>query len=169
MGVNKKRQNELKALGFLLQNDKEHFSVRILSKAGNYTTEEMKNINYLADKYGRGYVGVTTRLQLEIPWIKDNDVESFMCGGCVRACNLNAATAKEKGAEIFVGGRFGREMRLGDSLGRIFKEEEIIPVIDKIVEASKELGQTEERLSKTLDRIGAETFVNRVLEMVDGK
>nr|WP_302647249.1 hypothetical protein [uncultured Clostridium sp.] len=126
MGVNKKRQNELKALGFLLQNDKEHFSVRILSKAGNYTTEEMKNINYLADKYGRGYVGVTTRLQLEIPWIKDTDVESFM-------------------------------------------EEEIIPVIDKIVEASKELGQTEERLSKTLDRIGAETFVNRVLEMVDGK
>ena len=289
MGVNKKRQNELKALGFLLQNDKEHFSVRILSKAGNYTTEEMKNINYLADKYGRGYVGVTTRLQLEIPWIKDTDVESFMeeakklglrhggtgrkvrplvsckgtvclhgnintqeicrqleekyfaadmnhkfkiniagcanncskvnindigvigrtvpefnlekcvgcglcvsacrqkalkvvdkkvikdeelcvnCGGCVRACNLNAATAKEKGAEISVGGRFGREMRLGDSLGRIFKEEEIIPVIDKIVEASKELGQTEERLSKTLDRIGAETFVNRVLEMVDGK
>ena len=78
MGVNKKRQNELKALGFLLQNDKEHFSVRILSKAGNYTTEEMKNINYLADKYGRGYVGVTTRLQLEIPWIKDTDVESFM-------------------------------------------------------------------------------------------
>ena len=53
MGVNKKRQNELKALGFLLQNDKEHFSVRILSKAGNYTTEEMKNINYLADKYER--------------------------------------------------------------------------------------------------------------------
>ena len=48
-------------------------------------------------------------------------------------------------------------------------EEEIIPVIDKIVEASKELGQTEKRLSKTLDRIGAETFVNRVLEMVDGK
>ena len=38
----------------------------------------MKNINYLADKYGRGYVGVTTRLQLEIPWIKDTDVESFM-------------------------------------------------------------------------------------------
>lgn len=107
MGVNKKRQNELKALGFLLQNDKEHFSVRMLSRAGNYTTEEMKNINYLADKYGRGYVGVTTRLQLEIP------------------------------------------------------------VIDKIVEASRELGQTEERLSKTLDRIGAETFINRVLEMAE--
>ena len=58
-------------------------------------------------------------------------------------------------------------MRLGDSLGRIFKEEEIISVIDKIVEASRELGQTEERLSKTLDRIGAETFINRVLEMAE--
>ena len=77
MAVNVKRQSELKELGFLLQNDKEHFAGRILSKAGNYTTEELGNIKYLADKYGRGYAGVTTRLQLEIPWIKDEDVEKF--------------------------------------------------------------------------------------------
>ena len=36
MAVNVKRQGELKELRFLLQNDKEHFAVRILSKAGNY-------------------------------------------------------------------------------------------------------------------------------------
>ena len=75
MAVNAKRQGELKGLGFLLQNDKEHFAVRLLSRAGNFTTEELSNIKYLADKYGRGYAGVTTRLQLEIPWIKDEDVE----------------------------------------------------------------------------------------------
>ena len=226
--VNAQRQKELKALGFLLQNDKEHFAVRLLSKAGNFTVQELRDIAMLAEKYGRGYVGETTRLQVEIPWIKDEDVEKFMeeakslglrhggtgqkirplvackgtvclhgnidtqgicrefeekyfgtdtphkckigvvgcanncakanindigilgrtipefnldkcvgcglcvkscrqkalqvvdkkvvhnkdlcvnCGGCVRACNLNAAVAKEKGAEIFVGGRFGR-------------------------------------------------------------
>lgn len=78
MAVNPKRQKEMKALGFLLQNDKEHYAVRFLSRAGNYTTEELKNLQYLADKYGRGYVGVTTRLQMEIPWIKDEDAEILM-------------------------------------------------------------------------------------------
>ena len=38
----------------------------------------MASATFVPDKYGRGYVGVTTRLQLEIPWIKDTDVESFM-------------------------------------------------------------------------------------------
>ena len=240
MAVSKKRQSEMKGLGFLLQNDKEHYAVRILGRAGNFTTEELKNINYLADKYGRGYVGMTTRLQIEIPWIKDEDVEKFMeeakklglrhggtglkvrpliackgtvclhgnintqeicrqledkyfgtdapaktkigivgcanncakanindigimgrsipkfltdkcvgcgmcvkecrqkalkivdgkivynkelcveCGECVRTCRLGAVEAKEKGAEIFIGGRFGRGMSIGTSLGKIF-------------------------------------------------
>ena len=78
MSVNAKRQKDLKALGFLLQNDKEHFAVRFLSKAGNFTTDELRNIAMLADKYGRGYVGETTRLQVEISWIKDEDVENLM-------------------------------------------------------------------------------------------
>ena len=50
MGVTANRQKEMKALGFLLQNDKEHYAVRILSRAGNYTATELKNINYLAEK-----------------------------------------------------------------------------------------------------------------------
>lgn len=52
--VNAKRQKEMKALGFLLQNDKEHYAVRFLSKAGNFTVEELSNINKLAEKYGQG-------------------------------------------------------------------------------------------------------------------
>lgn len=44
MAVSAKRQKELKALGFLLQNDKEHFAVRILSRAGNFTVDELKSI-----------------------------------------------------------------------------------------------------------------------------
>lgn len=76
--VNAKRQKEMKALGFLLQNDKEHYAVRFLSRAGNFTVEELNNINNIAQKYGQGYCGVTTRLQIEVPWIKDEDVEKVM-------------------------------------------------------------------------------------------
>ena len=34
--VNAKRQKELKALGFLLQNDHEHFAVRFLGRIEKY-------------------------------------------------------------------------------------------------------------------------------------
>ena len=282
--MNKKRQAELKALGFLLQNDKEHFAVRLLSRAGNYTTEEIKNISYLANKYGRGYCGTTTRLQVEIPWIKDEDVEAFMeeckklglrhggtgakvrplvsckgtvclhgnintqkicreleekyfgkdthhkckigivgcanncakaslndigimgrtvpeyisdkcigcglctatcrqkaltvvdkkvvydkdkcvnCGGCVRSCPKGAFVAKEKGAEIFVGGRYGRGMRIGDSLGRIFPEDKIVHIVDKIMNYYNENGLKGERISSTIDRIGKEKFIEDILK-----
>ncbi|RII33061.1 4Fe-4S dicluster domain-containing protein [Clostridium chromiireducens] len=281
--VNAKRQKEMKALGFLLQNDKEHYSVRFLSKAGNYTVEELNMINKIAGKYGRGYVGLTTRLQMEVPWIKDEDAEKVMeeakdlglrhggtgqkirplvackgtvclhgnidtqgicreleviyfgtdtphkckigvvgcanncakanindigvmgrtipefkldncvgcglcvqgcrqkaleivdkkivynkelcvsCGECVRVCKTNAAIVKENGAEIFVGGRFGRGMRIGDSLGKIFEEEKIVPVIDKIMKYYREVGQKGERISTVMDRIGKETFIDNVL------
>lgn len=77
MVVNSKRQNELKPLGVLLQNDREHFSVRLLSRAGNFTAEDIINIAHLSKKYGQGYVGETTRLQIEIPWIKMRMLKNF--------------------------------------------------------------------------------------------
>lgn len=283
MAVNTKRQKELKALGFLLQNDKEHFAVRFLGRAGNFTVEELNNINSIAQKYGKGYCGMTTRLQIEVPWIKDNDVELVIeeakklglrhggtgqkvrplvsckgtvclhgnintqeicrqledkyfgtntphkckiavvgcanncakanindigiigrsvpkfildkcvgcglcvkgcrqkaleiidnkvvynkdlcvdCGGCIRACKIQAVLPKEKGGEIFIGGRFGRGIRIGDSLGKIFKEEELISIIDKIMEYYREVGNPGERISAVLDRVGKDEFINNVL------
>lgn len=284
MAVNKKRQAEMKGLGFLLQNDREHYAVRFLSRAGNYTTDELEKLKYLADKYGRGYIGFTTRLQVEIPWIKDEDAEKVMeeaknlglrhggtglkvrplvackgtvclhgnintqklcreleekyfaadmpaktkigivgcanncakanindigimgrqipvfdtdkckgcglcvkecrqkdlevvdkkivhknetcvnCGECVRTCPFGAVIASEKGAEVFIGGRFGREMHMGTSLGRIFKKDEIVHVVDTIIEYYREIGQHRERISAVMDRIGEENFINNVLE-----
>lgn len=285
--VNPKRQKELKLLGFLLQNDREHFSVRFLSKAGNFTVEELENINKISKKYGRGYSGLTTRLQIEVPWIKDEDVEKVIeeskalglkhggtgqkvrplvackgsvclhgnidtqeicrqldkkyfgtntphkckigivgcanncakanindigvmgrcvpqlnsekcigcglcskncrqnalkienkkiiynknlcvnCGECVRTCKPNAITAKEKGAEIFIGGRFGREIRIGNSLGNIFKEDQIIPVVDTIMDYYRKVGNKDERISTVMDRIGQEKFISDILDKLN--
>jgi len=283
MAVGLKRQAELKALGFLLQNDRKHYAVRFLGRAGNFTVEELASISKIAEKYGRGYCGMTTRLQIEVPWIKDIDAEKVMeeakmlglrhggtgmkirplvackgtvclhgnidtqeicrqleekyfatdtpakckigvvgcanncakanindigimgriipefildncigcnlcvkacrqkalevidkkvvynkklcvnCGGCVRACKKNAVVAKEKGAEIFIGGRFGRGIRIGDSLGKLFKEEEIIPTVEKIMEHYKEVGFKGERISKVMDRLGKDKFLLQIL------
>lgn len=284
MSVSAKRQKEMKALGFLLQNDREHYDVRFLSRAGNFTAEEIKKLAALSEKYGRGYLGMTTRLQIEIPWVKDEDCEKLIeeakalglrhggtgqkirplvackgsvclhgnidtqeicrqledkyfatdtphkckinivgcanncakanindigimgrtipeydldkckgcglcisgcrqkalevvdkkvvfnkdlcvsCGECVRLCKFGAAKVKEKGAEIFVGGRFGRAIRLGDSLGKIFKEEEIIPMVDKIMAYYNREGIKGERISGFIDRIGKEKFMEEILK-----
>jgi dissimilatory sulfite reductase (desulfoviridin) alpha/beta subunit len=89
------------------------------------------------------------------------------CGECVRVCKTNAAVPKEKGAEIFVGGRFGRRIRIGDSLGKVFKEEEVVSVIDKIMEQYREIGNKGERISGVMDRVGKEKFITDVLNKID--
>lgn len=281
-----KRVTELKALGFLLQNDKEHFSIRFLSKAGNMTSEEMINIAHIANKYGRGYMGFTTRLSVEVPWIHGDNVDALMeeakalglrhggtgkklrpltsckgticlhgnidtqglcnklsdkefgedtphktkigisgcanncakanlndigiigvtvpefildkcvgcgvcakscrqnaltvvdrkivfdkskcvdCGNCVRACKPGAAVAKEKGARIHIGGRFGRGYRFGTDLGKVFKEEEIFDAVEKILTYYRENGQPMERISYVMDRVGEEKVVKDILKLL---
>ena len=49
-----------------------------IGRAGNFTVEELASISKIAEKYGRGYCGMTTRLQIEVPWIKDKDAEKVM-------------------------------------------------------------------------------------------
>ena len=106
-------------------------------------------------------------LQLVDKKIVHNKNLCVKCGECVRVCKSNAATAKEKGAEIFVGGRFGREMRIGDSLGKIFKEEEIVSVVDTIMEYYRQTGNKGERISGVMDRIGKEKFIADILNKID--
>ncbi|MBU4439562.1 MAG: 4Fe-4S binding protein [Firmicutes bacterium] len=72
-------QNEiaaLKAQGILAQQQEGYFSIRVLSRAGNFTSTEIQTLAVIAEKYGRGYLGETTRLAIEIPWIALEDIES---------------------------------------------------------------------------------------------
>ena len=55
-------------------------------------------------------------------------------------------------------------MSFGTSLGRIFKEDEIVHVVDKIMEYYRANGQHRERICHVMDRIGAEKFINDILE-----
>jgi dissimilatory sulfite reductase (desulfoviridin) alpha/beta subunit len=72
-------QNEiaaLKAQGILAQQQDGFFSIRVLSRAGNFTSKELQILAEIAEKYGRGYLGETTRLAIEIPWIRYEDLDS---------------------------------------------------------------------------------------------
>lgn len=74
--IKQKEIAELKGLGILAQKQEGYFSIRILSRAGNFTSAQLRDLADIAEKYGRGYLGETTRLAVEIPWIKYEDIEA---------------------------------------------------------------------------------------------
>ena len=73
------------------------------------------------------------------------------------------------GVDILVGGRFGRKIRIGDSLGRIFNQDEVVSVVDVILEYYIKNADKGERMSSLVDRIGKEKFIYDVLDIFDKK
>ncbi len=95
----------LKKGGFMRQKQKNNFSLRLAVVGGALTAENLKKIAEVADKYGDGYVHLTSRQGVEIPFIKLDDIdevkEELAKGGCkpgvcgprvrtVTACQGNA-------------------------------------------------------------------------------
>lgn len=66
---------KLKRGGYINQSDKTYFTIRVKLTAGNITSDQMAAVSAIAGKYGRGYVGLTTRLGIEIPWVTLENLE----------------------------------------------------------------------------------------------
>lgn len=95
----------LKKGGFMRQKQKGHFSLRLQVVGGTLTAENLRKIQEVADRYGQGYVHLTSRQGVEIPFIRYEDIEEVKAelekGGCkpgvcgprvrtVTACQGNA-------------------------------------------------------------------------------
>jgi anaerobic sulfite reductase subunit C len=96
---------ELKKGGFMRQIQKDRFSLRLRVVGGQLKAEGLKKVYEIAEKYGQGYVHLTSRQSVEIPFIRLEDVETVKrelaeaglqpgaCGPRVRtitACQGNA-------------------------------------------------------------------------------
>lgn len=66
----------LKAGGFMRQKQKNTFSLRLRVVGGTVSTEQLRAIQAVADQYGKGYVHLTSRQGVEIPFIKLEDIEA---------------------------------------------------------------------------------------------
>ena len=66
----------LKAGGFMRQKQKNTFSLRLRVVGGNVTTEQLVAIREVANKYGNGYIHLTSRQGIEIPFIKLEDIDA---------------------------------------------------------------------------------------------
>jgi dissimilatory sulfite reductase (desulfoviridin) alpha/beta subunit len=66
----------LKNGGFMRQIQKNNFSLRLKVVGGNLTAAQLAVVAEIAEKYGNGYVHLTSRQGVEIPFIKLDDVEN---------------------------------------------------------------------------------------------
>lgn len=95
----------LKKGGFMRQKQKNHFSMRLRMVAGHISAEQLKAVYEIANRFGKGYVHLTARQGIEIPFIRLEDIEEVKkalqaggleqgaCGARVRtvtACQGNA-------------------------------------------------------------------------------
>jgi dissimilatory sulfite reductase (desulfoviridin) alpha/beta subunit len=101
------------------------------------------------------------------------------CGRCAGKCPFDCIKDSVNGYKIYIGGRWGKKVAQGISLDRIFtSKEEALEIIEKTILLYREQGQTGERLSDTISRIGFENvqaqlyskdLLNRKQEILDAK
>lgn len=65
----------LKKGGFMRQKQKNHFSLRLRVVGGTLTAGQLAQIAKVSEKFGRGYVHLTSRQSVEIPFIRLEQVE----------------------------------------------------------------------------------------------
>jgi len=64
----------LKERGFLRQRQEGFFILRARMSAGVYTHEQLQRLNQIAQEFGRGFIHLTVRQGIEVPFIKFKDI-----------------------------------------------------------------------------------------------
>lgn len=67
---------ELKKSGFLKQVQSDRFSLRVKTVGGQVDAKDLVSIHDIAKKYGNGYIHLTSRQSIEIPYIRLEDIEA---------------------------------------------------------------------------------------------
>ncbi|MCH4006984.1 MAG: 4Fe-4S binding protein [Eubacterium sp.] len=67
----------LKKGGWMRQKQKNRFALRVHVIGGKMTEEQLIGVSKVAEKYGQGYVHLTARQSLEIPYMKLEDIEEI--------------------------------------------------------------------------------------------
>ena len=75
MAVEHVDYKELKKGGFMRQKQKDCFAMRLKSVGGHFTAAQLGAVQQVAEKYGKGYVHLTSRQGIEIPYIKLQDID----------------------------------------------------------------------------------------------
>ena len=84
------------------------------------------------------------------------------CGRCVGKCPFKVTNNFEDRYKVYVGGKWGKAIRMGSMLDTLFTKEEVLQVIEKSILLFKSKGIPKERFGQTCDRLGMDK-VNKIL------
>lgn len=83
-------------------------------------------------------------------------------GKCVAACPTSAIRAESQGWRVFVGGKHGRTPALGVELERFVDGDRAVAIAEGVLAAYVALGEKDERVHDTVQRVGLDAFRHRV-------
>lgn len=66
---------ELKEGGFMQQIQKETFSLRLRVIGGQIQADHLQKISEIAEKFGKGYIHLTSRQSVEIPFVRFSEID----------------------------------------------------------------------------------------------
>lgn len=84
------------------------------------------------------------------------------CGRCLNKCPFKIADSFESRFKVYVGGRWGKSVRIGSTLNSLFSKSEALDVVEKSILLFKSKGLPGERFGETCDRLGMD-MINKVL------
>lgn len=68
---------ELKSGGYIKQTQKDLFTVRLRCPGGRITADKLRMAAEIAERYGRGYVHLSVRQSIEVPYVHHADFEAI--------------------------------------------------------------------------------------------
>ncbi|SHJ88737.1 nitrite/sulfite reductase domain-containing protein [Tepidibacter formicigenes] len=210
--------------GAVLQRDKETYAIAPHLPGGLVTSDTLRKIADVADKYNAQALKLTSSQRIAIVGLKEEDLDNVwndldmkpgaaigLCvrsvkfcpgttfckrgqqdsvgvgmkldnlyhgmnlpnklkigvSGCPNSCSENhfrdiGIMGTAKGFKIQVGGKGGIKPRIGDTLFENIDEEDLFPIIDKIVKVYAKNAKKHERLGSYIDRVGIEEFKKEV-------
>ncbi len=76
------------------------------------------------------------------------------CGRCAGKCPFGAVNKGQTMYRVYVGGRWGKQVRAGSPLSQLLAQDEVLDMVEKAILLFKSKGLTGERFGATVDRIG---------------
>lgn len=97
----------------------------------------------------------------ELPCIDTSSCNN--CARCIKACPFGAIIGEETRFKIFLGGRWGKQIRIGTPMKGLFNEEEVLSLIEKSLLLFKDEGMQGERFASLIERLGMAEVELRLL------
>lgn len=85
------------------------------------------------------------------------------CGRCTEKCPFGTMEGSETLYKVYVGGRWGKQTRMGSPLSKLFTRSEVLDVVEKVALFYISQGIPGERFGSTVDRIGLSKVEEAVL------